>query len=362
MIKKLNPSASILEKEVTEPTLKKAENITLREMNTKSIPSAQEKKLTEKKEGPFDYIEMEKMYQKQFNTRERASQSQLSGVTAGDQAAVLQWLLYSGGDLRQSVGGWVVPTLELCEGANQGTVNRSKAELLGRLAALDQFLVTRTFLVGERISLADIGMAVTLLPAFTQVLDEAFRTSHRHLTRWFNTIIHQELVVNVVGAVKLCTKEAEMIQGVKKDAAKKKEKVTKPEKKKEEPKNKPAEEPMEIPAEPKKSDPLDPLPKGTFDLDEWKRFYSNNDEDKSCEYFWSKFDPSCYSIWRGDYRYNKELSQIFMSCNLMGGMFQRLEKLKKNAFASAMLFGENNNTTISAIWVFKGKQLAFELS
>lgn len=291
-----------------------------------------------------------------------AGQSQLSGVTAGDQAAVLQWLLYSGGDLRQSVGGWVVPTLELCEGANQGTVNRSKAELLGRLAALDQFLVTRTFLVGERISLADIGMAVTLLPAFTQVLDEAFRTSHRHLTRWFNTIIHQELVVKVVGAVKLCTKEAEMIQGVKKDAAKKKEKVTKPEKKKEEPKNKPAEEPMEIPAEPKKSDPLDPLPKGTFDLEDWKRFYSNNDEDKSCEYFWSKFDPSCYSIWRGDYRYNKELSQIFMSCNLMGGMFQRLEKLKKNAFASAMLFGENNNSTISAIWVFKGKQLAFELS
>merc|ERR1711935_375805 len=72
MITKLNPSASILEKEVTEPTLKKAENIILREMNTKSNPSAQEKKLTEKKEGPFDYIEMEKMYQKQFNTRERA--------------------------------------------------------------------------------------------------------------------------------------------------------------------------------------------------------------------------------------------------------------------------------------------------
>ena len=41
MITKLNPSASILEKEVTEPTLKKAENITLREMNTNLNPSAQ---------------------------------------------------------------------------------------------------------------------------------------------------------------------------------------------------------------------------------------------------------------------------------------------------------------------------------
>merc|ERR1711983_219897 len=120
------------------------------------------------------------------------------------------------------------------------------------------------------------------------------------------------------------------------------------------------EEPLAV--APKKTDPLDALPKGTFDLEDWKRFYSNNDEDKSCEYFWSKFDPSCYSIWRGDYRYNKELSQIFMSCNLMGGMFQRLEKLKKNAFASAMLFGENNNSTISGIWVWKGHELAFELS
>jgi len=292
-----------------------------------------------------------------------AGQTQLSGVSAADQASVLQWLMYSGADLRQSVGGWVLPTLESCEGANQGTVNRSKSDLLGRLAALDQFLVTKTFLVGERISLADIGMAVTLLPAFTQVLDQAFRSSHRHLTRWFNTIIHQELVVKVVGTVKLCTKEAEMKQVAKKDAGKKekKEKAPKPEKK-EEPKKKPAEEPMEIPSEPKKSDPLDPLPKGTFDLEDWKRFYSNNDEDKSCEYFWSKFDPSCYSIWRGDYRYNNELSMIFMSCNLMGGMFQRLEKLKKNAFASAMLFGENDNSSISAIWVFKGQDLAFELN
>merc|ERR1711874_692510 len=122
-----------------------------------------------------------------------------------------------GGDIRHSVGGWVLPTMEQCEGANQGTVNRSKADLLARLDVLDKFLVTRTFLVGERISLADIGMAMALLPAFTQVLDQAFRSSHRHLTRWFNTIIHQELVVKVVGTVKLCVKEADMKQGPKKD-------------------------------------------------------------------------------------------------------------------------------------------------
>jgi len=116
-----------------------------------------------------------------------------------------------------------------------------------------------------------------------------------------------------------------------------------------------------MPKEPKAKDPMAELPKGTFDLEEWKRFYSNNDEDESIKWFWEHFDHENYSIWRGDYTYNKELTLIFMSCNLVGGMFQRLEKMKKHAFASCMLFGENNNSSISGIWVFKGQNLAFDL-
>ncbi len=54
--------------------------------------------------------------------------------------------------------------------------------------------------------------------------------------------------------------------------------------------------------EEKKKDPLDLLPKGSFDLEEWKRFYSNNDEEASCAWFWQHFDPQHYSIWRGEYR------------------------------------------------------------
>merc|ERR1712026_469674 len=94
--------------------------------------------------------------------------------------------------------------------------------------------------------------------------------------------------------------------------------------------------------------------KGSWDMDDFKRFYSNNDEDKSVPYFWEKFDKENYSIWRCDYKYNDELTMVFMSCNLMSGMFQRLEKLRKNAFASMALFGENNNSSISGIWVWRG--------
>jgi len=180
-----------------------------------------------------------------------------------------------------------------------------------------------------------------------------------------NTILHQDNVLKVVGEVKFCSKEAQILQAPKKEKAKKEDKPSQKPKEKKEKKEKPKKEEAEeapLVVEEKKKDPLDALPKGTFDLEEWKRFFSNNDEDKAIQWFWDNFDSENYSIWRGDYRYNSELSLVFMSCNLMGGMFQRLEKLKKNAFASALLFGENNNSSISSIWVWKGQKLAFELN
>jgi elongation factor 1-gamma len=118
-----------------------------------------------------------------------------------------------------------------------------------------------------------------------------------------------------LGDVKLCSKEAEVIVAAKKEKKEKvakeaKPKDTKPkvveakrEEKKESVKPPPAEEDESLLLGEKKKDPLDLLPKGTFDLEEWKRFYSNNDEAASCAWFWQHFDSEHYSIWRGDYRY-----------------------------------------------------------
>uniref|UniRef100_A0A8C5BMQ4 Eukaryotic translation elongation factor 1 gamma n=1 Tax=Gadus morhua TaxID=8049 RepID=A0A8C5BMQ4_GADMO len=61
-------------------------------------------------------------------------------------------------------------------------------------------------------------------------------------------------------------------------------------------------------------------------------------------------------------QYPQELTQTFMSCNLISGMFQRLDRLRKNAFASVILFGTNNDSCISGIWVFRGQELVFPLS
>lgn len=51
-----------------------------------------------------------------------------------------------------------------------------------------------------------------------------------------------------------------------------------------------------------------------------------------------------------------------MSCNLISGMYQRLDSMRKGAFASACIFGEDNDNTISGVWIWRGQDLAFTVS
>jgi hypothetical protein len=68
---------------------------------------------------------------------------------------------------------------------------------------------------------------------------------------------------------------------------------------------------------------------------------------------------SAQQACQADYQYNDELQKIFMSSNLIGGMFQRIEKMRKYAFGSVAVFGEDNSNVISGIWVWRGQDLIF---
>lgn len=104
------------------------------------------------------------------------------------------------------------------------------------------------------------------------------------------------------------------------------------------------------------------MPKTTMNFDEFKRVYSNEDTaTKAIPYFWTNFDKENCSIWFCEYKFPEDLTQVFMTCNLVSGMFQRLEKLRKNAFASMCVFGENNNNTIAGVWFWRGHDLAFKV-
>lgn len=301
-------------------------------------------------------------------------------------AEILQWFDLVDNDVVPNALAWLLPSVSALP--HTKNADDAKTETLRLLNTLNEYLSARTFLVGERLSLADVATSCALLPLYQHLLEPETRKKLVHLTRWFVTCVNQPNFKAVVGDVPLCTKACQFdntkYQAFAKSAPAahaheaKPEKTQKKESKKEEkkPKEKKAAEPQPAAEQPeemdateealaqesKQKDPFAEMPKGTFNMEEFKRVYSNEDTlTKALPYFWDQFDPSAFSIWYCEYKYADELTLCFMSCNLISGMFQRLDKLRKNAFGSVCLFGTDNNSTISGIWAWRGQDLVFEL-
>merc|ERR1712042_342224 len=257
----------------------------------------------------------------------------------GERSAdVLCWAGFAENTLLPSVAQWVWPALSIVQ-PNKAHMNDAKANLKS---------------------------------AFENVLVADFRSGFPHVTRWFNTVMNQPGVKSVVGDVTMCEKEAQFDAKKYNEMAGKpqKEKAKKEPRKQEPKKEKKAEAKPAAAAEPEKpkekpADPWADCDKFTMDMDAWKRFYSNNDEDKSVEHFWTLITPEVkanYSLWKGTYQYSHELTMPFMAANLIGGMFQRIEKLRKHAFSSVVVGGTTNDMNITGLWFWRGDKLAFERS
>ncbi|NWS50158.1 EF1G factor, partial [Probosciger aterrimus] len=281
------------------------------------------------------------------------------------------------GDGARGGGGpswqWGVPMLSILSVFLMEATEFAKEEVRRVLGVLDSHLRTQTFLVGERVSLADITVVCALLWLYKQVLEPAFRQPFGNVNRWFVTCLNQPQFKAVLGEVQLCEKMAQF------DAKKfaevqprkeppRKEKPPREEKRKEEKKEEKKPEPEEeldeceqaLAAEPKAKDPFAHLPKSLF----LPRFFL-----PPISSFPPVFPPfplvfpfSLFSLFFPFSPFPFLLNFILLNFILLLCMFQRLDKLRKNAFASVILFGTNNDSSISGVWLFRGQELAFPLS
>ncbi|KAG9346302.1 hypothetical protein JZ751_006613, partial [Albula glossodonta] len=266
------------------------------------------------------------------------SSDALRGSTPQDSAQVLQWVSFADSEIIPPASAWVFPTLGIMQFNKQAT-EQAKEEIKRVLAVLNQHLNTRTFLVGERVSLADISVVCSLLWVYKQ--------PYPNVNRWFVTCINQPQFKAVLGEVKLCEKMAQFDakkfaeMQPKKDVPNKKEKggkeggkqQEKKEKKEKKEEKKPAapapEEELDecdaaLASEPKTKDPFAHLPKSSFVMDEFKRKYSNEDTlTVAVPHFWEHFDREGYSI-------------------------------------CVILFGTNNDSSISGIWLSEDWQIDYE--
>lgn len=70
-----------------------------------------------------------------------------------------------------------------------------------------------------------------------------------------------------------------------------------------------------------------------------------------------RFDSEGFSIWRIDFKYNDELTQVFMSSNQVGGFFNRLEASRKYLFGSVGVCGKANDSIITGSLICRGQDI-----
>ncbi|CAG8539396.1 678_t:CDS:2, partial [Scutellospora calospora] len=254
--------------------------------------------------------------------------TQLLGKDKKETAKVLNYILFAENEIIPHANTWINPILGITQ-YNKAAHVQSTEGLKKSLSVLEKILLKKTYLVNERITLADISVATALYLPFKLVLDTEFRKDYKNLTRWYVTLVNQPAFKKILGEVTLVDVAHVYTQVPEEKESKKKTETP----------DDPDED--EVKPEPKPKSKLDSLPPSKLNLDEWKRFYSNNDtRPDAINWFWDHYDPEGYSIWRVDYKYNEELSKIFMSSNLIGGFFNRLERARKYAFGNLLVLGE----------------------
>lgn len=295
-----------------------------------------------------------------------APNTTLLGSNIKEAALVDQWSAFTDSELNapgriifQLLIGAITPYTK--------PVHTTMVERLERaLNTVEKHLATRTFLATERITVADITLASVVQRQCSFVIDAPLRAKLPNLLRHYETIVNHPSLKAVFGETEFCEKARQ---------------YTPPAKEKKEPKPaaKPAaapapkaekkpkakevddeEDDILVPEEPKAKNPLDSLPKSTFNLEDWKRAYSNKETrgaGGALEWFYENFDAEGFSAWRVDFKYNNELTQTFMSSNQIGGFFNRLEASRKYLFGSVGVLGQTNDSIISGALILRGQDV-----
>ncbi|OGM50284.1 elongation factor 1 gamma domain-containing protein [Aspergillus bombycis] len=276
----------------------------------------------------------------------------LLGKTKQDYASILRWLSFVNFEVLPRFGAWYRPLLGL-DGYNKKNVEEASKAALNNISVLEKHLTANTFLVGERITLADIFAASVLTRAFATVLDKQFRSENPAVSRWYQTIVNQPYFKAVV-------ENPVLVDEVIKYTPPKKE-----EKPKKEAAPAAAAEPKPEGEQKKPKHPLEALGKPEFILDELKRTYSNEDtRPVALPWFWQNLKSDEYSLWKVDYKYNEELKLTFMANNLIGGFHARLEASRKYLFGAQSVYGTNYNCIIRGVFLVRGQEFkpAFDVA
>jgi len=285
----------------------------------------------------------------------------LAGETLFEEAAVDSWMDFAANEVELPACVWFYPAAGYMP-FNEAAYAKAKADLGTALATLNNYLLDKTYLVGHRVTLADIAVVSALVYPLKLVCDKDYLKPFGNVVRWFTTCVNQPQFKAVIGECPLCKKEL-LAQGQSAPAAEGKKGKAKGGDKKEgaaKEKKEKVEEAAPEPAPEKKAEHpykiMDKEAPSPFIMDAWKKTYSNAATyDDAMKAFWETFDAEGWSLWHMGYNYNEENKRIFMTANAVGGYQQRTDEIRKWAFGVMDVTGSEDTTLkISGVWLLRG--------
>lgn len=254
---------------------------------------------------------------------------------------------------------------------NYQVIKKAQTDFQQGLQKLETDLALRTFIVGDRLSLADIVLTSILYYPMKFFMDAEYRRSFPNLTRYFSFVVATPSFQRTVGPFVPCVVAQNPLhaggKGKGKGKKQKKQKQAKQQKKQQK-KEKPKKEKKPAAKPKKEEDPLKVFLKKLrsnrpkMSIDDWKRQYSNppggrNDNYSAMPWFWENYNPEEYSLYLQDFKYQEENKVDFMTNNKAKGFCQRSDGIRKVAFGVMQILDSSESKgyyCLKGVWLFQG--------
>ncbi|KAL4915414.1 glutathione S-transferase [Aspergillus aurantiobrunneus] len=134
----------------------------------------------------------------QYVAESGPAKDQLLGSSAVERATIQQWVSSAETEIMSNVITCFLPRFKLAP-YNEAADNRALANLERVLGALEKHLGERTWLATDKLSLADIAVASSLIWGFTFVIDAEMRAKYPGALAWFQKVAGSEGVKEAFG-------------------------------------------------------------------------------------------------------------------------------------------------------------------
>ena len=302
---------------------------------------------------------------------------ELLGENIFEKCKIIQWIEFANNEIFKCNKNIIYPIFGW-NNLNKEDYNKDNNKIKEYLKIIEKELENKEYIIGNKISIADIKLFSSLRYLMILYLPEQMRNKlYPKINKWYEKIMNTSEAINAYGRTILCKNIIKPYNGIinknieKIDNNKKKGKKDKKENNQKNKEIKKEKEPyipsiLELPRyniKPIENNILDLLPESKFDLDKFKiEFLKNNNKKNGMKYFWKNYDPDGYSLWFIEYNNDiNECITLFRTCIIKGNILEQLKYFKKYCFGVLGVYGNDSDYKIRGCLLWKGNEIPEEI-